>query len=101
MAGIRGPDVEMLTAPSRNAAVIVHRQRASLGRSGVTTAFVTGALPLKTLQWKVSRARASAASEYVGRRKFAPHAPGIPQHLCSPAALPRQPAWRRGLTVTM
>jgi hypothetical protein len=34
----------------------------------------------------------SAASEYVGRRRSAPHVPGAPQHSCSPA--PAHPAPR-------
>ena len=42
MAGSRGPQVETAIPPSPNAAVIVHRQRVSVVRSGVTTASVTG-----------------------------------------------------------
>ena len=45
MAGSRGPHAETVIPPSPNAAVIVHRQRASVEGSGVTTACVTGAPP--------------------------------------------------------
>jgi hypothetical protein len=36
MAGSRGPHAEMVIPPSPNAAVTVHRQRASAGRPGLT-----------------------------------------------------------------
>ena len=43
--GSRGPHAETAIPPSPNAAVTVHRQRASAGRPVVTSACVTGALP--------------------------------------------------------
>ena len=50
MAGSRGPHAEMVIPPSPNAAVTVHRQRASVEGSVVTIR-----LRSKTFQWKVSR----------------------------------------------
>ena len=47
MAGSRGPHAEMVTPPSPNAAVTVHRQRANAGRAVMTSASATGALPLE------------------------------------------------------
>jgi hypothetical protein len=41
IAGSRGPHAEMVIPPSPNAAVTVHRQRASAGRSALTAASVT------------------------------------------------------------
>ena len=63
MAGSRGPHAEMVIPPSPNAAVIVHRQRASAAarrdkdvRHRAAPDQRRAASDAKTFQWKVSRA---------------------------------------------